>query len=260
MLRCLLPATLLILTLLSPARASETIIMVFSGGYPPFYSMESPDGVSASPLSGAFVEFLNAFERENPHYAIRKKRLPRARMDDALLDGTAHAFSLNSPLFVDEENRQHFRFSTPIWRTGDHLIVLDDSSIRSPDPVELEGKRLGIIHGNGYGPLDDPIKRGRIKANAVYRPEQLMDMLLAGRIDGYVGNRHTEPFIWMQKRSDADRFKRLDPPLYEFDLCVMVRKDCPEFLDALNTFIARSRENGFLDGLNARYFPYADFR
>lgn len=253
-------ALLALLLVAAPSAAAERIVMVFGPGYPPFYCMGDVDRPQALPMTGAFIDFLTAFERAHPEFIIEKRRLPRVRMDDALRNGEAQAFSLNSPLFVAEKDKELLRFSEPIWRTGDHLYVLQDSALESADIEGLHGKRIGVLHGNGYGPLDRPFARGEIIPNPVYRHELLLDMLAARRIDAYVGNRHTEPHLWGAAGQDTSRYRQLDPPLYEFDLCVVVRKENQDFLEALNRFITSARHNGFLDRLNSRYFPNPEFR
>lgn len=238
----------------SQSLASVTIVMVFGGGYPPFYSYTLDDAGDTSQMQGAFIDFLAAFERDHPQYVIEKVHLPRLRMDQWLRDGRADAFSLNSPLFTPEEDKELVDFSLPIWTSSDHLIVLSSSSLESAELSGLKGKCIGLVYGNGYGPLDAFVSSGEIGEYRAYNGNQLSKMLLAGRVDGYVGNRHVEPVIWRGNDYDADLFRMLMPPLYEFDLSVVVRKNNKQFLRDMNAFIKKSRTNGFLESINRKHF------
>lgn len=239
-----------------PSQASSKIVMVFGGGYPPFYSFTKSNAGGSVSIQGAFIEFLVAFEREYPEYHIEKVHLPRLRMDQWLRDGRADAFSLNSPLFTPEEDKELVEFSLPIWTSSDHLIVRATSKMESAELDGLKGKRIGFVYGNGYGQLDEMIAAGEIEEYRVYSAYQLPAMLLAERIDYYVGNLHVDPVIWRQNGLSTDLFRILMPPLYEFDLSVVVRKNNTQFLDALNEFIEQSRSNGLLDAINRKYFQY----
>lgn len=248
---------LVTLLFVSAAWAGESVVMVFGRGYPPFYSLGHHDGNEQDTMHGAFIDFLSAFEREYG-YSIRKIRLPRLRMNEWIRDGRADAFSLNSPLFTPEEDKAVLQFTQPIWRSGDHLVVLASSPIRRADLESLGGKRLGLVYGNGYGPLEPMLESGAVKQQRVYRAEQLPALLLGGRVAGYVGNRHVAPWIWEIQGFRPKQFRVIEPPLYEFDLAIGVRKEQGQLLRDLNEFIGRSRENGLLDSINQRYFLHVN--
>lgn len=248
-----IPALCFAILLLSGPVAAREVVMVFGAGYPPFYMDGKTDGTSDNLESGMFIDFLQEFERRYPEYAIRKVRLPRARMDQWMSEGRAHAFSLNSPLFVSSAQGSRYVFSETIWRTGDHLAVRGDSSLTYSRPEDLAGKRVGVVFGNGYGPLDPLIASGRIRPRKVYRQSLLAPLLEDGRIDAYPANRHVDPYLWKQAGYARGTFRLLDPPLYEFDLAVQVCKDSRNFLRDLNAFIRESRKNGFLEALTELY-------
>ncbi|WP_147822438.1 substrate-binding periplasmic protein [Salidesulfovibrio onnuriiensis] len=244
---------LAILLFTAPGAAAREIVMVFGAGYPPFYMDGKTDGTDNNLESGMFIDFLQKFEREHPQYSIRKIRLPRARMDQWMCEGRAHAFSLNSSLFVSPGHGDRYVFSEVIWRTGDHLAVRARSKLKYSRPEDLAGTRLGVVFGNGYGPLDPLIASGHIRAQKVYRQSLLALMLEDGRIDAYPANRHVDPYLWKQEGFAPGTFRLLDKPLYEFDLGVQVCKGSEDFLNDLNAFIRKSRKNGFLEALAEVY-------
>lgn len=236
----------------APAPAAEEIVMVFGAGYPPFYPEGKPNGTDDTLDTGMFIDFLRAFEEAHPGYEIKKVRLPRMRMDEWMAEGRADAFSLNSPLFV-RDNPDNYVFSAPIWTTGDHMAVPKGSDLRFSTLEDLAGKRVGIVFGNGYGPLDRLIAEEVIQPVAVYRLRQLHRMLLDGRVDTYPANRHVDPFIWKQSGVKPGTIKLLEPPLYEFGLAVQVRAGKEDFLNDLNVFIKKAKKNGLLKRITAKY-------
>lgn len=252
LMRALLILLTLLLTLPMQAMASE-YVMVFGGRYPPFYWMGKANGTEKSGR-GMFIDFLEKFEADNPGTTIRKVCLPRKRMDEWLAMGKADAFSLNAEIFVTSENRRHMEFTTPLWRSGDHLMVPANSVIRDSSLKSIRGKRIGLIHGNAYPSLDAAAEKGTIKTARAVSMRMLMEMLDRGRLDAVVVNRHTVHHYLSLLEFKANEYKVLDPPLYEFDLSVAVHKNRPELLKMLNKFIEQSRNDGFLQQLEARWF------
>ncbi|WP_460139156.1 substrate-binding periplasmic protein [Salidesulfovibrio brasiliensis] len=242
----------LLLLLPIEALASE-YVMVFGGRYPPFYWMGKADGTEKSGR-GMFIDFLDRFEANNPDTTIQKVCLPRKRMDEWLAMGKADAFSLNAEIFVTSENRRHMEFTTPLWRSGDHLMVPANSVIRDSSITSIRGKRIGLIHGNAYPSLDAAAEKGTIKTARAVSMRMLMEMLDRGRLDAVVVNRHTVHHYLSLLEFKASDYKILDPPLYEFDLSVAVHKNQPELLKMLNKFIEQSHNDGFLQQLEARWF------
>lgn len=232
--------------------ALEPVVMVFGAGYPPFYNHSEPDGRD-NIREGMFVDFLAAFGRAHPEFPIRRVVLPRARLDDWLASGRAHAFSLNNPDFVPRSDREHIVFSHTLWRTSDHVLVRAGEEFPYSRPEDLTGRRMALVYGNGYGPLDPLLEAGDIAADRPYTAEAMYRMLARGRADAAVGNRHTHAFTLHAAGLPEDALALLDPPLMEFDLAVAVRKDRRDFLAALNAFIDASRASGLLDTIEREW-------
>lgn len=234
-----------------PARAGE-ITMLFGGGYPPFYEHGTVEGQQTFE-SGLFIEFLEAFEATHPEFPIVKMRVPRKRIDQWLREGKAQAFSLSSPLFVKEEDRSLFAFSSPLFRSCDHVAARAGSGFEYTGPESLRGHHLGIVHGNGYGVLDPLIQSGAIETSTPYGEQPLVKMLLRGHVDLAVLNQHTGRTAIARLSVAPERIEFLEPPVYCFDLCVQVRRENRDFMEALNGFIARSKADGFLDTLERKW-------
>lgn len=227
--------------------------MAFSGGYDPFFPCGSTDGTDNNLESGMFIDFLRAFVEEYPQYSIRKTRLPRVRMDKAMREGRVDAFSLNSPLFVRPEDRSSATFAETIWQTGDHVVVRSGSKLKYAGPDSLAGMTIGVILGYGYGPLDAYLEDGRIRGLRGTSQEQMYRLLLAGKIDALIENRHSGPAVWKRMGYGPDYFRMLEPPVYEFGLGILVRNERQDFLRDMNAFVVRARASGLLRRIDARY-------
>lgn len=211
---------------------AQSINMGLCPYYPPFYRMQ-PDGT----WHGLFSQFLDAFQQAHPQYRINRVDMPRKRMDHALLQGKLDAFALNSPMFVPMRDREHYSFSRPLWRSCDYVAVRANDPFRYSGLESLEGRTLGLIHGNGYGPLDSMLANGKIKEERVRGGPRLVKMLLAGHVDVAVINEHSETTAMERMRIAPDTIRILEPPVYCFDLCVQVRNEHGQFLADLNAFI-----------------------
>lgn len=235
------------------ARGTVPFTVVFGAGYEPFYPDGDVDGTDNNLDSGAFIEFLWAFVESYPQYALDKVRLPRVRMDKAIGSGMVDAFSLNSPLFVKPSDRDRFVFTDTIWTTADHVVVRADSDLEYSGPESLVGRKVGAYLGCGYGELDAYFDDGRIEDLRVTSQDQIIRLLLSGKVDAYIENIHAGPPAWKRLGYDESTLRVLQPPVYEFDLAIMVRKERTRLLRDLNDFIAHARENGMLDRINQRY-------
>lgn len=231
----------------SPAQAGDAparkeIAIGLCDYYPPFYRR-----LDSGKWKGVFIDFLHAFEAEHPEYAIRLVPLPRKRMDTALSKGKVDAYGLTSPIFIPVDKHPDYLFSAPMWRMCDHVAVRADDPFEYTGPESLADRPLGLILGNGYGPLDPLLRDGTIKAERLQGGPRLIRMLLSGRVDRVVLNDVTERTAMRRMGIPAGAVRFLDPPLYCFDLCVQVRREQAAFLDDITAFIDEARARGLLD-------------
>lgn len=240
------------LLIVPPHAFGEEHIIVFGGRYPPYYWMGKANGKEHEGR-GMFIDFLDAFTKNNPDIQFKKITLPRKRMDEWIHNGKADVFSLNAAMFVKPGERQHLLFSTPLWHSSDHLAVLADSPVKTFSMSILKGKTVGFIHGNRYGQLDEAEKAGAIKVMRAPSMRMLLEMLQRKRLDAVVVNRDTVHHFLSLLDQPSTSIKILDPPLYEFDLCIMVHKTQPNLLHRLNSFIDKSRNNGLLSSLKRKW-------
>lgn len=227
------------------AEPEEIVIVLFYGGYPPFY-MEGLE-------EGMYVDFIKAFDEQSPEFTIMLESLSRKRIDMAIEQGDAQASGLTNPMFVGEKQAQSTLFTKPIWTTGNYIAMHQDNMFEYTKPEDLSGKKLGVIYGNRNGTLDPLIEAGQIKAMPVRTNAGLYKALLDQKVDAIVVNKHVLFYELKLEGIDASPFVIAEAPVVEFDLMTQVQPTHQHFLDALNEFIEASKQNGLLAQINKKY-------
>lgn len=240
----LLLLSILILGSASAVTAEESqqisIKILFGYRFPPFYTVTSKKSPSSS-LQGAFIDILEKFKKSYPQYTLKYKCLPRARISKVLIEGGADAFALSNPMFIPPELNGRYTASIPLWNIGDHLLVRAGSPIDSSDLDSLIGKRIAVLHGNGYGPLDEYFESGIIRKHSVYSTTQILELVLKGRVDGAVCNKTTLPALMKRAGLSMDDFTVIESPLYTFNLHLLVKRDQMDFLNDFNKFLKHEK-------------------
>jgi ABC-type amino acid transport substrate-binding protein len=128
-----------------------------------------------------------------------------------------------------------------------------DNVFEYNEPEDLFGKKLGVIYGNRNAVFDPHIEAGDIKALPARTNQGLYEALQANKTDAILMNNHVFLYELKQAGIDPSQFVFSETPVFEFDLVTQIQKTHPHFLEALNAFIAQSKENGFLDELSQKY-------
>lgn len=227
---------------------TDFIILYSDGGYPPFYWFDENDE-----LKGMFVDFLEEFNKEHPEYNFVNRPASRIRMDRDMESGDADAFSLNNPMFVDPDVVDNYIFSQSIWYTGDFVFMYKDNVFDYTKPEDLYGKTIGIMHGNAYGEFDVLFEEGKINSHGVTRENSLFMLARVGRIDAFFGNMHVTPFNMLLYNFNPDDYVLSEKPIFEFDLMMWVQSYHEEFVEKMDSFIQKSKENGLLEEITNKY-------
>lgn len=215
----------------------KNITMLFGYRYPPFYSVGKNGNVST--IHGPFIDFLNQFKKNYPEYKIKYRSLPRARIKILMEADLADAQALTNEMFESPDLNKKVKYSKRLWTISDNLVVLNDSHLKFKTIEDLRGKKIVVLHGNGYGPLDNYFENGSINKVAVYKTKQELDMLLKKRVDAAICSHAAFPEHIERCNYEKNNFKMINKPLYNFDLNIMVSDRHPSFLRDLNEFIAK---------------------
>jgi ABC-type amino acid transport substrate-binding protein len=236
---------MLIAGVLQAQTPEEITVVFFYGGYPPFY-MEGLE-------EGMYVDFIKTFDEQSEEFSIVLEGLSRKRIDRAIEMGDAQASSLTNPMFVGEEQAAKSLFSESIWKSGNYIVMHANNVFEYNTPEDLFGKTLGVIYGNRNAMFDPHIESGKIKALPARTNQGLYDALQTNKVDAILMNNHVFLYELKQAGIDSGQFVFSESPVFEFDLMTQIQKTHPRFQEALNAFIAQSKDNGFLDELTQKY-------
>lgn len=226
-------------------------LTVVAGDYPPFFCDVVLDGVT--PVEkGMFIDFIHEFSREFPRYTFKVVAVPRKRMDTMMLNGEAQVFSLNNPMFV-ARNKSSYIWSEAVWHTADTLVSVRGNNVIFEKPEDLFGMTIGKLSGNGYGRYDLYFASGTIKAQDANSYTSLINMAIAGRIDAFFGNVQSMPYLIERAGYFVSQFEFSPVSILEFDLHIQLNRRQARLRNDLNKFIAKSKTDGFLQRLEAKY-------
>ncbi|WP_291328441.1 ABC transporter substrate-binding protein [Desulfovibrio sp. UCD-KL4C] len=218
----------------------EKITILFGHRFPPFYSITSKSETHPR-FKGLFIDILEKFAKSHPQYEIEYKCLPRERINKVLTEEKADCFALSNPMFLSKEIQNKYVHSAPLWKISDHLLVKVNSNIKESNIEKLSGKKLAVLHGNSYGPLDVYFSKGIIRKQAVYRTSQFFKLLVAGRVDGAICNKRTLPTLMGRTKYSKKDFRLIEKPLYEYYLHLLIKRDKLDFLADFNAFIVENK-------------------
>ncbi len=225
---------------------AKEILMIFGGEYPPFHFNKMQTGI--------YNDFLTTFEKRYPEFTIRRKHLPRKRLNLKFKKKEPFVHALNSPSFTkDKSILASYSFAKTIFTTGDYILMRKDKKFSYSQPLDLSGKKVGVLLGYKYGDLDPYLASGRIKSQRLSKSFQLYQMLSLGRLDAIIINKHVGPFEIKLNGIDFSQFVFAKIPLYEFELTPLIHNSYSEFLEKMNTFIDESLKDGLLKELSQKY-------
>ncbi|MBX2884562.1 MAG: transporter substrate-binding domain-containing protein [Granulosicoccus sp.] len=231
--------------------AGEYAVHVGPNGYAP-YAIVERNGSDVR-YHGVIFDFLDAFESANPEFKRKHALLTRKRANIKMENGEDIDLMFNSPLFVSDAIRKHYKFTDPLFTTKDVVVTHKNNKISYQQPQDLYGKSIGTIRGYSYGKFDRLIKNGLITDMRVDHHIQAIGMLEKGRIDAYFGNIFVSPHYIKQLGLKVSDFTFSDVPMYEFEFAFAVKKDKPALFKKLNDFLAATKIDGSLEVLINNY-------
>lgn len=250
--RYILPFCALCAFLLAPMEImAKQVTIIFNTGYPPFVSNGQANAESV--VQGMVPDILRQFDKEHDEYELRFVRVPLGRMGEELADGKGDAIGVLNYTFMPPELRNNFKYTQPYWQTGDNIITLKGNGFTFDGPNSLKGKKVGVITGYTYFGLDAMLQSDSAKVYRVRNAEMLLRMLIEGRVQMIIANRHAIMSMLQENAIPQDTVSVIEPPLYDFPHCAVVRKDRPEFFKKLNAFIEKSRHNGFIRSVQQKW-------
>lgn len=225
-----LQATALCLLLSFSLTAGAGEKMRFSvGDFPPYFDKAmSNQGVIAVVFKAAM-----AAEGVDVEYDF----LPWARALEYAKDGT----SPGSPGWTKTPERDvDFLFSEPFVNCVDGVFFLRDKPVAFSSMADLRGLRIGVISRLTYGKeFAEAQSRNEFKTELAPASENLLRMLLSGRVDAVILNRSVAAQeMTALPAADADRIGSAEAPFLIKPWRLAVGKRNPEAQKIINTFNA----------------------
>lgn len=224
-------------------------------------------------IFAAFEQDLNkqlAKEKKlkNRHLKVRIIFVPVAReqLFSALNEGKGDIVAANLTITAGRESQA--AFTTPFYNNVKEVLVSGPSSPEVSSPQQLSGKTVFVRKSSSYYDSLQALNARLAKASlppAILEPapdaledEDLIEMLSAGLIPLIVVDRHKAVF-----------WKQVFPKIVVHDDVVLrdngqiawaVRKDSPQLLALLNTFVKKNGQGSTLGNtLLLRYLKSADY-
>ncbi|MDM4765805.1 ABC transporter substrate-binding protein [Pelomonas sp. SE-A7] len=143
-----------------------------------------------------FMQRVAVHAKAEPRYVL----LPSKRVDAAMADGTVDLHCLLSPRWYVAVPPPE-RWSVPLLRIDDVLLVPPGRSTRPPDFSTLKNAGIGVVLGYRYPTLEEWFEGGQLHREQANSQEKVLEKLALGRTAYGVTNRYI-----------ADWFNKQRPP------------------------------------------------
>ncbi|MDY0162412.1 basic amino acid ABC transporter substrate-binding protein [Desulfobotulus sp.] len=207
-----------------------------SPDYPPFESIDDKGNIV-----GFDIDLIRAMAAEMG-LEVRFQGMGFDSILIAVRSGQVHLGM--SSFSVTEERKQSVDFTRPYYKSGQVVIVNPDSGIRTV--ADLKGKVVSAQIGSTSADAAQAIEgaTARIVDDASTAVMMLRNKAAQGAVlDVAIAENYVEKF----------GFAQLDEPLNYEEVAAVVRKGCPEFLDALNAALEKVEASGKLEELRKKW-------
>jgi len=141
---------------------------------PPFYDDEE------SGLAADFVQLLNELATT---YEFELRSIPRARLNFYLSKQHQGIVIFVNKLWMTDENYIQYLWTPAILFDQNEVISLVENKVNYKDPESIIGLKFGAVRGRDFKPLNPYFISKAIKRIDVNREEQILKLLIKGRID-----------------------------------------------------------------------------
>lgn len=158
-------------------------------------------------------------------------------------------------LIPSQERSQYFAFSESIY-TFRSIIMIKDENYKIFTPKDLTGKRVAIQSGDyAVEYLKENIPGVEIVSTSdVFESLQL---LINGDVDAVVGDEPVVVYFTGQLGIEDD-VEILNPPLYERDICLGVKKSDSQLLTILNKGILNLKQKDFVQKIQQKWLGLSE--
>ncbi|WP_179953291.1 basic amino acid ABC transporter substrate-binding protein [Desulfobotulus mexicanus] len=207
-----------------------------SPDYPPFESIDDNGNIV-----GFDIDLIRAVAAEMG-LEVRLRGMGFDSILIAVRSGQVHLGM--SSFSVTEERKRSVDFTIPYYSSGQVVLVNADSDIRTVE--DLKGKVVSAQIGSTSADAAQAIEgaTARIVDDASTAVMMLRNKAADGVVlDVAIAENYVQRFGFVQ----------MDEPLNYEEVAAVIRKGCPEFLDALNEAFKKVKTSGKLDELRQKW-------
>ena len=178
------------------------------------YYQSAPFELPGGGLLADLADYLNrALEGR---FRLDLSYLPRPRLN-MLLQRQADGVIVLAPstVFAGPAFR-NFLWSLPIMADRQELLSLASRPVEYTTAAALAGLEVGAIRGHNYPALQVAQQQGRLSTYALTGEQQMLDMLLAGRLDAITMATTSADYLLHQRTGLAERIHRSRKSLDSF--------------------------------------------
>jgi ABC-type amino acid transport substrate-binding protein len=158
--------------------ATKKIPLITYYDYPPFTINENGDG-----LNRDLAQYLTKMSKGK--YTFESMLLPKGRLDNYLKNDKKWfgVVAWANPLFVNDESKNKYVWSDPIYHEIDYVASLKKHPIEFQNEKSLYGHTLGTVLNQRYPDVEKALNSGKIKKRSVTTQHGVVLLLLKERVD-----------------------------------------------------------------------------
>lgn len=141
---------------------------------PPFYNSDS---------SGLAFDFVNILNELTTQYEFELNSVPRARLNVYLNKNKQGIVLFVNKLWMNDDSNTQYLWTPAILFDQNEVVSSVENKVNYKNPDSLIGLKFGAVRGRGFKPLNSHFTSNKIKRVDVNREEQLLKLLIKGRID-----------------------------------------------------------------------------
>ena len=215
------------------------------------YYQSAPFELPGGGLLADLADYLN--RALAGRFRLDLNYLPRPRLN-MLLQRQADGVIVLAPstVFTGPDFR-NFLWSLPIMSDRQELLSLASRPIEYTTPAALAGLQLGAIRGHNYPALQAAQEHGRLSTYALTGEQQMLDMLLAGRLDAITMATTSADYLLHQRAGLAARIHRSHKSLDSFTRHLLFTPGQHEAQRACDAVLHKARSDPAWHALFRRY-------
>lgn len=231
--------------LLSPAALAQTRVNAW------YYYHFAPFELD----SGGLIEDITAYLNRalKGRYELRAQYLPRPRLNLLLQRHEPGVIMLAPSTVFDGAAYKDYLWSQPFMADHQELLSQARRPIEYTSAEQLTGLELGTMRGHHYPALNKAIQRGTIVVRELDSQQQLVGMLINGRLDIITMPGASVDYLLHKEPALGNKIYRARRPLFQFTRHLLFTPGQQALRDACDAVLTAARNDPHWQALFQRY-------